>query len=289
MRELFAKALILATEKHVNQIRRDGSPYIYHPIAVANILRDAGYGLEYQIVALLHDVLEDTDTTEEELLCFGPAVVEAVKLLTRDTDNEEEYVARILKNRLAAVVKNADKINNLHDALLIDGYGNKRTPESIKFATKYIKKTKRYYEGKFTPALDRAIGNAKALLHYTTVFENEQLPAKMMRLYPDIAKDNEKKCYIAYHNCDKYPDFAKDDLTFFQKYTGDYYCMKDMDNSWSYNATWALGKAGWLPTKTDIKEYWDDYSIISLDDMKAIISKLKDEGYFYEFVERPLI
>ena len=55
-------ALTLAAEKHNGQFRIGGQPYITHPVAVAQLVRDRGYGADYQIAALFHDLLEDTDT-----------------------------------------------------------------------------------------------------------------------------------------------------------------------------------------------------------------------------------
>ena len=154
--ELFAKALAFAAEKHTGQTRRDGSPYIYHPIKVAELLKDAGYDLRYQMAGLLHDVLEDTDATEEEVRVFGEDVLEAVKLVTRPEGMAEElYVEAILQNRMAAAVKTADKIHNMNDVI---------TAPDKKWAKRYVKKVKKYYAGKFSTALDEAIAQAENLL-----------------------------------------------------------------------------------------------------------------------------
>ena len=64
---LYEKAYEFAKEKHGTQKRIGGAPYITHPVAVADILKKEGYDIEYQIVALFHDLLEDTDATEDEI------------------------------------------------------------------------------------------------------------------------------------------------------------------------------------------------------------------------------
>ena len=147
--ETFAKALAFAAIKHAEQTRREGTPYIYHPIRVAEILRDAGYGLEYQVVALLHDTLEDTDATEDDIRKYGDDVLEAVSLLTRpDGADEKKYVDAILKNPLAAAVKAADKMDNVRCAA---------ETKDRKWGEKYIRKARVYYYGRFSDAFVKAI------------------------------------------------------------------------------------------------------------------------------------
>ncbi len=105
------KAHQLAIAAHSGQVDKGGSPYINHPVAVAEALETE----EEQIVALLHDVVEDTPITLEELLGrgFSRSVVEAVDCLTkREGEAREAYLARIKQNPLATVVKLADLRHN---------------------------------------------------------------------------------------------------------------------------------------------------------------------------------
>ena len=114
--EKLAKAIAFAAEKHANQKRKDGTPYIFHPLTVAELLNRYGYDIDYQVAGVLHDVLEDTDATDEEVKAFGEDVYKAVKLVTRPKGADEaEYVKNILTNHMAAAVKNADKIHNMYD------------------------------------------------------------------------------------------------------------------------------------------------------------------------------
>jgi (p)ppGpp synthase/HD superfamily hydrolase len=186
--EMYSKALMLATEAHMYQTRKDKkTPYISHPIAVANVVRDQGYDVRYQTVAFLHDVLEDTDHTEEEIRFFGEDILEAVKLLTRpEGADESEYVARILENHMAAVVKNADKICNLWDAMYEGVPGEKRADKVRDFVEKYLTKTRTYYTGKFSRALDISISKVEYALKEELIRE---------RKHPDFSRE-EMKLYI---------------------------------------------------------------------------------------------
>ena len=189
--ERLTKAVIFAATKHTNQKRKDGTPYIYHPMAVADLLKKHGYNIDYQIAAMLHDVLEDTDATEDEVKEFGIPVYEAVKLVTRpDGMDEAEYVRKILENPMATAVKNADKIHNLWEIVLV---GDKAV------AARYANKAERYYKNKFSPALDDAIVRAKHMSLVTdarpechdTVMEKEMpnYTFEKMRLYSEITNN----------------------------------------------------------------------------------------------------
>lgn len=108
------EALRIAIEAHEGQKDLDGNPVILHPMAVAL----AGMNREEQIAGLLHDVVEDTDSTFEDLLKRGvdEKIVSALKLLTHTKDmTYDEYVNRIAVsgNEIAIHVKYNDLCHNL--------------------------------------------------------------------------------------------------------------------------------------------------------------------------------
>jgi GTP diphosphokinase / guanosine-3',5'-bis(diphosphate) 3'-diphosphatase len=124
----FIKAVAFAAEKHKTQRRKDAdaSPYINHPIALANVLANEG-GIANQdvlIAAILHDTIEDTETSEAELRkVFGDKVASLVLEVTDDKSLAPE-VRKLLQIEHAAkashgakLVKLADKISNLRDML----------------------------------------------------------------------------------------------------------------------------------------------------------------------------
>lgn len=123
---LLLKATQFAAEKHRNQRRKDAeaSPYINHPIALANVLANEG-GVTDPVVlcaALLHDTIEDTKTTAEELAAsFGQRITDVVLEVT-DDKNLDKAVRKQLQieharhaSPQAKLVKLADKICNLRD------------------------------------------------------------------------------------------------------------------------------------------------------------------------------
>ena len=114
------RALAFATKKHKGQLRIGGAPYISHPVAVADIVARWGYGLPYQITALFHDLLEDTNATEQQIRRLGgKQVLQAVRLLTKPQGYVmADYMAAIRSNDMARVVKAADRLHNLQCALV---------------------------------------------------------------------------------------------------------------------------------------------------------------------------
>lgn len=109
--DLTIKAMRIAYEAHKDQYDKGGMPYIFHPYHLAEQLDE-----EYEIcVALLHDVVEDTDVTIENIATegFPKEICDAVKLLTRDRSlSYMDYVRTIKGNPLAKKVKLLDLEHN---------------------------------------------------------------------------------------------------------------------------------------------------------------------------------
>jgi (p)ppGpp synthase/HD superfamily hydrolase len=121
---LIASAYELAAEAHAGQRRKDdGSPYISHPVAVASVLHDAGFREQVIAAALLHDVVEDTELSSEEVAAqFCDEVAELVDVLSENEDIEDfaerkrdhrEQVEEAGREAVAIYI--ADKLSNLND------------------------------------------------------------------------------------------------------------------------------------------------------------------------------
>ena len=106
------QAIIFATRQHAGQLDKAGQPYIFHPIRVmlgVNTLHE-------KIAAILHDVVEDTPTTFEDLSAegFPPDVIEAVRALTKhEGESRSKAADRARQNPIARVVKLADVNDNM--------------------------------------------------------------------------------------------------------------------------------------------------------------------------------
>lgn len=105
------KALKLCFDAHKNQVDKSGMPYVFHLFHLAEQMETE----ETIIVALLHDIIEDTEYTIEDLIKegFDKTVVDAVKLLTHaDGVDYMQYIAAIKQNPIAKAVKLADLRHN---------------------------------------------------------------------------------------------------------------------------------------------------------------------------------
>ena len=105
------KAMKLCYEAHKDQMDKSGLPYVFHPAHVAEQMTDEAT----TIVALLHDVVEDTDYTLEDLAAegFEKEILEAVALMTHEDDVPYlDYVAKLKNNPIARAVKLADLAHN---------------------------------------------------------------------------------------------------------------------------------------------------------------------------------
>ena len=108
--ELTKKALKICFEAHKEQVDKSGMPYVFHPFHLAQQMDD-----EYStVVALLHDVVEDSEITLDELAKEFPSeIIEAIALMTHDSSVEYfDYIKEIKKNVLARKVKLADLKHN---------------------------------------------------------------------------------------------------------------------------------------------------------------------------------
>ena len=121
-----ASAFQYADAHHSTQLRKDGSPYVTHPLSVAELVAEMGLDLDSIIAALLHDTIEDTDATHEEIAkLYGETVadlVEGVTKLTRVqyTSKEEEQMENLRKMLMAMakdirviLIKICDRLHNM--------------------------------------------------------------------------------------------------------------------------------------------------------------------------------
>ncbi len=125
-RELIEQAVQYADQKHCNQKRKDGSPYIIHPLAVAVIVAEIGLDTDAVLAAILHDCIEDTDASHDDISrIFGETVaslVEGVTKLTRanfssteqaQMENLRKMFMAMSKDIRVVLIKIADRLHNM--------------------------------------------------------------------------------------------------------------------------------------------------------------------------------
>jgi len=124
--EIIDRAVAFAREKHKEQKRKDGSPYIIHPLAVAKIVAEMGLDSDAILGALLHDCIEDTDTSHDEIAKqFGTVTAELVEGVTKLTranfsSSEQQQMENLRKMFMAmskdirvVLIKIADRLHNM--------------------------------------------------------------------------------------------------------------------------------------------------------------------------------
>ena len=127
------KALKLCFEAQKKQVDKSGMPYVFHPFHLAEQMQTE----ETTVVALLHDLVEDTDYTIEDLasMGFSKNITDAIALMTHADDvTYMDYVRRIKNNPIAKVVKLADLKHN-SDLTRLDVVDEK----ALKRKEKYLK------------------------------------------------------------------------------------------------------------------------------------------------------
>lgn len=130
MPPLLDRALQLAFAAHEGQKRHEGTPYITHPVAVALMLAQRGFGDEVIAAALVHDAFEDSGLSEETMRKeLGDTVTDTVKALSYDhsvpyREQRERYIESVRKASDAAkVISVADKIHNAQSLLALHAAG----------------------------------------------------------------------------------------------------------------------------------------------------------------------
>ena len=124
--ELINRAVEYADAKHEHQKRKDGSPYIIHPLAVAEIVAEMGLDIDAILGALLHDCIEDTDASHDEIeKLFGQTVAELVEGVTKLTranfetseqaqmENLRKMFMAMSKDIRVVLIKIADRLHNM--------------------------------------------------------------------------------------------------------------------------------------------------------------------------------
>ena len=136
--EMLDKALLIATNAHHGQFDKGGAPYILHPLKVMHYLKSSDE--ELQCMALLHDVVEDTDVTYVDLQAAGISdrVIAALRCLTKQRGQTlGEYKEAIFSNVDAMRVKMADLRHN-SDIRRLKGVTEKDIERMAKYHTFYL-------------------------------------------------------------------------------------------------------------------------------------------------------
>ena len=143
--ELLKRAIVCATEAHATQYDKSGVLYIYHPLRVMLAIRHLG--IEYACCGVLHDVVEDTPVTLDDLLQelgFPASIVEAVDAISkRPGETHHQYLERCAANPIALECKIADIQDNRTRLGFLTEPGRKALAEKYERSIEFLEATKR--------------------------------------------------------------------------------------------------------------------------------------------------
>lgn len=133
---MLSKAIRIAAQAFEGKYDKGGNPYILHCLHVMNAVKD--HGEDYMIVAVLHDLLEDTDWTSKMLLDegFTDRIIFAVEVLTHGKETYEQYIERVAFFDIPCTVKMADLRHN-SDITRLKGLAEKDFKRLEKYAKAY--------------------------------------------------------------------------------------------------------------------------------------------------------
>ena len=182
-------ALEFARERHTGFRKDKVTPVITHPVTVTNYVRTLVGGLVYPedtlAAALLHDVVEDTNATVEELEeQFGARIADSVDLLTKQYNGEgpkkpnDEYYKGIASSPIASVVKGADRIHNFQSMVGVFTLGGQRhyIKEGKEFVLPMLKTARRCW-----PQQEPVYENVKLVLNSQIALIQKTWPESLIR------------------------------------------------------------------------------------------------------------
>jgi len=130
-KNLVQKAIEYATKAHEDQYRDDGQPYIVHPARVAGLVSLCGADDTVIAAAWLHDTIEDTETTYDDLVAeFGQEVADLVNEVTHEGDDTNGHYFPRLHSERGVMLKFADRLANL--STMGDAWPEKRRKHYLK-------------------------------------------------------------------------------------------------------------------------------------------------------------
>jgi (p)ppGpp synthase/HD superfamily hydrolase len=130
---IIQKAILFAFEKHFNQKDDSGEPYFFHVLSVAKILENITHDQDLIAAAYLHDTIEDTDATYEDIKKnFGKKIADLVYEVTKEGTKTKGYYFPRLHTREGIMLKFADRLSNL----------SRMEPWDEDRRTHYLKKSK---------------------------------------------------------------------------------------------------------------------------------------------------